>query len=175
MPSSSIASCAGVTVTLPSAGDGQTKRPRSRRLLNKHAPCPSHQMTLIRSPRRPLFRQLFEHGAARLLVERLPHVRMGKWSVRKDQVQLHAGAPLHNDEEEHPRGLSSATDPAARRPVHGRAETVRSDRRVPRPSTLPERGAGFRRETSRADTAGAGDDIGSELQRTGLPEHAPHA
>jgi hypothetical protein len=53
MPSSNIANCAGVTETLPSAGDGQTKRPRSSRFENRHAPWPSHQITLIRSPRRP--------------------------------------------------------------------------------------------------------------------------
>jgi len=28
IPSKSIASCAGLTLTLPCAGDGQTKRPR---------------------------------------------------------------------------------------------------------------------------------------------------
>ena len=32
---------------------GQTKRPFSRRLLNRHRPCPSQQRILIRSPRRP--------------------------------------------------------------------------------------------------------------------------
>ena len=53
IPSSNIDNCAGVTDTLPCAGDGHTNRPRSSRLENRHAPWPSHQITLIRSPRRP--------------------------------------------------------------------------------------------------------------------------
>ena len=50
IPSNSIDSCAGVTATLPSDADGHTKRPRSRRFENRHAPWPSHQIILIRSP-----------------------------------------------------------------------------------------------------------------------------
>ena len=39
IPSSSIESCAGDIDTLPSFATGQTKRPRSRRLENRQAPC----------------------------------------------------------------------------------------------------------------------------------------
>ena len=53
MPSSSIASCAAVRAILPSFAAGHTNRPFSRRFENRHAPCPSHQMILIKSPRRP--------------------------------------------------------------------------------------------------------------------------
>ena len=53
IPSSSIESCAGVTEIVPVFGDGQTKRPRSNRFENRQAPCPSHQMILIKSPWRP--------------------------------------------------------------------------------------------------------------------------
>ncbi len=38
IPSNSIANWAGVTLTLPCAGDGQTNRPRSKRFENRHAP-----------------------------------------------------------------------------------------------------------------------------------------
>jgi hypothetical protein len=38
MPSSSIANCAAVRLTLPSRADGQTNLPRSSRLENRHAP-----------------------------------------------------------------------------------------------------------------------------------------
>ena len=41
-------------VAAPSATEGQMKRPLSKRLVNKHAPCPSCQIIFIRSPRRPL-------------------------------------------------------------------------------------------------------------------------
>ena len=47
MPSISIANCARLRLTLPSLAVGQTNRPRSRRLVNKHAPWPSHQIILI--------------------------------------------------------------------------------------------------------------------------------
>lgn len=53
IPSNSIDNCAAVTLTLPSFAAGQTKRPRSRRLLKRHAPWLSHQIILSRSPRRP--------------------------------------------------------------------------------------------------------------------------
>src|SRR3546814_13218481 len=53
IPSTSSASCAGVTTTLPSAGDGHTNRPFSSRLENRQRPWPSHHSTLRRSPRRP--------------------------------------------------------------------------------------------------------------------------
>ncbi len=53
MPSRSIDSCAGLTVTLPSEAAGQTYLPFSRRLENMHAPWPSHHTILMRSPRRP--------------------------------------------------------------------------------------------------------------------------
>jgi hypothetical protein len=53
LPSSSIASCAEVRLILPSFAAGQTNGPRSNRLLNRHAPCESHQMILSKSPRRP--------------------------------------------------------------------------------------------------------------------------
>ena len=52
MPSNSIDRCARVRETVPFAC-GHTKRPRSSRFANKHKPSPSHQSTLIRSPRRP--------------------------------------------------------------------------------------------------------------------------
>ena len=59
IPSSSIESWADVMWILPSMAWGQTKRPRSRRLVKRHAPPalpdrPSHQTILIKSPRRPL-------------------------------------------------------------------------------------------------------------------------
>ncbi len=50
MPSSSIASCAGVSDTLPSFAAGQTNRPRSSRFTNRQAAWPSHQITFTRSP-----------------------------------------------------------------------------------------------------------------------------
>ncbi len=53
MPSSNIESCARVSETVPDAACGQTKRPRSSRLENRHNPSPSNQRTLIKSPRRP--------------------------------------------------------------------------------------------------------------------------
>src|SRR5947207_457738 len=53
MPSSSIDNCARVSETVPLVACGQTKRPRSSRLANRHNPSPSYQRTLIRSPRRP--------------------------------------------------------------------------------------------------------------------------
>ena len=46
MPSDSMPSCAGVSTTLPSAGDDQTKRPFSNRLANRHSPWPSHHNAL---------------------------------------------------------------------------------------------------------------------------------
>jgi hypothetical protein len=53
MPSSSIDNCAGVNATAPFGTLGQTNRPCSRRLANRHIPWPSHHSTLSRSPRRP--------------------------------------------------------------------------------------------------------------------------
>ena len=53
MPSRGIESCDADIDTLPSFAAGHTKRPRSRRLENRHAPCWSHQMIFSRSPRRP--------------------------------------------------------------------------------------------------------------------------
>lgn len=44
IPSSSIANWAAVNAILPSFAEGQTNRPFSRRLLNRHAPCPSHPL-----------------------------------------------------------------------------------------------------------------------------------
>ena len=41
-------------VSAPSPTEGQMKRPRSSRFVNRHDPCPSCQMILIRSPRRTL-------------------------------------------------------------------------------------------------------------------------
>src|SRR5690606_13905605 len=51
--SNSIASCAVVKATLPLVACGQTKRPCSSRLQNRHKPSPSHHSNLIRSPRSP--------------------------------------------------------------------------------------------------------------------------
>ena len=48
MPSSSMPSCAGVSTTQPSAGDGHTKRPFSSRFANRHSPWPSHHSALSR-------------------------------------------------------------------------------------------------------------------------------
>ncbi len=45
MPSRSMASIDGLRLTLPSLAAGQTKRPRSNRLLNRQAPCASHPLT----------------------------------------------------------------------------------------------------------------------------------
>src|SRR5207249_11911570 len=53
IPSGSIESCAGVSETVPLVAGGQMKRPRSSLLAKRHSPSPSHQSTLIRSPRRP--------------------------------------------------------------------------------------------------------------------------
>ena len=62
IPSSKYPSCAGEIVTAPSAVPearvfdddvGQIKRPRSNLFENRHAPCPSCQITFSRSPRRP--------------------------------------------------------------------------------------------------------------------------
>src|SRR5690606_28871559 len=53
IPSSSMVSWDALRLTLPSFAAGQTKRPRSSRLENRHAPWASHQMIFNRSPRRP--------------------------------------------------------------------------------------------------------------------------
>src|SRR5271156_3865253 len=53
MPSSNIDNCAGVNETVPFAACGQVNFPRSSRFANKHRPSPSHQSSLIRSPRFP--------------------------------------------------------------------------------------------------------------------------
>ena len=53
MPFSNIASCAEVGLILPSFAAGQINRPRSKRLLNRHAPCESRHMILSKPPRRP--------------------------------------------------------------------------------------------------------------------------
>src|SRR4029077_1914471 len=53
MPSSSIDNCARVRETVPSKACGQTKRPLSKRLANRHSPSPSNQISFTRSPRRP--------------------------------------------------------------------------------------------------------------------------
>lgn len=53
MPSSSIDNWARVSETVPPSAFGQMKRPRSRRFTNRQSPSPSHQSTLIKSPRRP--------------------------------------------------------------------------------------------------------------------------
>jgi len=53
MPSNSIDSCARVNDTVPLSACGHTNRPRSKRLAKRQSPSPSHQSTLIRSPRRP--------------------------------------------------------------------------------------------------------------------------
>jgi hypothetical protein len=52
IPSSSIDSCADDSRTVPSFVTGQMNRPRSRRLANRHSPCPSHHSAFTRSPRR---------------------------------------------------------------------------------------------------------------------------
>ena len=65
MPSNSIASCAVVRETLPLVACGQTKRPCSSRLQNRHKPSPSHHSNLIRSPRRPRNTKIWpENGSA---------------------------------------------------------------------------------------------------------------
>ena len=53
IPSSSIDNCARLSTATPSSARGQTNRPRSRRLANRHSPSPSHHNSLTRSPRRP--------------------------------------------------------------------------------------------------------------------------
>src|SRR5450830_545934 len=53
MPSSSIDSCACVSMTVPLAACGQMKRPRSSRLASRHRPSPVHHSSLMMSPRRP--------------------------------------------------------------------------------------------------------------------------
>jgi hypothetical protein len=83
IPSSSIDSWARLSTTTPSSARGQTNRPRSRRLANRHSPSPSHHNSLTRSPRRPRKqntwpqkRILPEHGLRlrRQTVETLAHV-----------------------------------------------------------------------------------------------------
>ena len=51
MPSRSIAISAGASATLPSVAAGQTKRPLSSLFENRHDPCPSNQITLMRCNR----------------------------------------------------------------------------------------------------------------------------
>src|SRR5262249_20880241 len=55
IPSNNIDNCARVSDTVQFSARGHTKRPRSRRLDNKHSPAPSlsHHNTFSRSPRRP--------------------------------------------------------------------------------------------------------------------------
>jgi hypothetical protein len=52
IPDKRYESCATLIVTTPSVIDGHRKRPRSSRLVNKHAPCPSCQIIFIGSPRK---------------------------------------------------------------------------------------------------------------------------
>ena len=64
-PSSSIDSCDGLRLTLPSFAAGQTNRPRSSRFVNRQAPWLSHQMIFKRSPRRPLKTNIWpEYGSS---------------------------------------------------------------------------------------------------------------
>src|SRR4029077_19673065 len=53
IPDSRYPSWAAEIVTVPSGTLGHKKRPRSSRLVNRHAPWPSCQTTFKRSPRRP--------------------------------------------------------------------------------------------------------------------------
>ncbi len=53
MPSSNIASCAGVSDTVPFVACGQINRPRSNRFAKRQSPSPSNHRTLIKSPRLP--------------------------------------------------------------------------------------------------------------------------
>ena len=82
IPSSSIDSCAALRLTVPCVACGHTKRPRSRRLANRHNPSPLHQRIFTRSPARPLktkscpengFGELCLHESSQS-VESLAHV-----------------------------------------------------------------------------------------------------
>ena len=66
-PSSSMASWAAVSDTVPlRARVGHRNRPCSKRLENRHIPCPSHHNALTRSPRLPRNRNRWpEKGSSR--------------------------------------------------------------------------------------------------------------
>ena len=72
MPSMSIESCARVSETVPSFACGQMKRPRSRRLANKHRPSSSAHKILIVSPAPAKNKDV---SGERLLVEHGLHLR----------------------------------------------------------------------------------------------------
>ena len=126
MPSISIASCARLRLILPSSAQGQTNRPRSRRLVNKHAPWPSHplpgsaclharegdQLDLIPAPsseqkqmagERIARQNLF--GLCRQPVKPAPHIRhtRSQPDLRIRQYRDHAASPR----------ASSSTKPAS--------------------------------------------------------------
>src|SRR6185437_1177432 len=67
MPSSSIASCAGVSAAAaPADVAGQIKRPFSSRLANRQRPWPSHHNTLMRRPCRPRNTKAWPQNGSRL-------------------------------------------------------------------------------------------------------------
>src|SRR5687768_3963102 len=102
MPSITVASCAGESVTAPPGSymRGQTKPPRSMRLMNRHSPFPSQNNTFkidARLPRQG--EQMAREGVSLQLlldqrgkpVHALPHV-----GVTKRQVHLHARRDDHH-------------------------------------------------------------------------------
>ena len=95
IPSNSIDSCAGVSRTTPSAGEGQMKRPFSSRLANKHSPCASQYSALIKSPRRPRKQKTWpENGSClqhRLHLHRQPVHALAHVGPATGQKHLHTG------------------------------------------------------------------------------------
>ena len=111
MPSINMASCARLKLILPSRAEGHTNRPRSRRLVNRHAPWPQH-LDLIATPSteqkqmariRITLKNLL--GLSRKPVEPAPHIRNTR---RKPDLCIRQ----HRDHAASPRA-SSSTKPAS--------------------------------------------------------------
>src|SRR5213593_759053 len=112
--SHSIDNCARVSETVPLVACGQTKRPRSSRLANRHNPSPSYQRTLIRSPRRPRNTNTCpENGFSSSLVSTsaLSPVKPRRRSVTPAAIQIHVLAGS---------AIIAASTPATRATTRGR-------------------------------------------------------
>nr|AAA98375.1 unknown [Agrobacterium tumefaciens] len=116
--------------TVPSAADGQMKRPRSSFFVNRQAPWPSCQITLIRPPPAAEYEQVSTHRVTlqRLLHhqrqtgEALAHVR-----IARRQPDLHA-----NRNRDH----RSPSTQSRMRPSASVSMSLSTRTRRPRPSSI---------------------------------------
>ena len=163
MPSSSIESCAWVRLTLPVFVAGQTKRPRSIRLENRHSPWPSYQRSLTRSPRLPERRTACQNaGSLRAPVEPEPPDRQSPCAYRSCRKPGKSVSRLYPQRQEvavgslaehgdHPRQASASTAASTvRRTPEGNSISIR-----PLPSAQGGRSGGVR-STSTSAKAGKG-------------------